>query len=51
MRIINATPEWANWLVIGGSWLVSFLHPIALLVTIVWGGLQIYGWIEKRQKK
>jgi len=49
-QVADATPGWANWLIIGGSWLVSFLQPLALLVTIVWGGLQIYGWIEKRMK-
>jgi hypothetical protein len=40
-----------NWLVIGGSWAVSFLQPLALLVTVIWGGLQIYSWIEKRRRK
>lgn len=49
-RIADSTPAWANWLIIGGSWLVSFLQPIALLVTIIWGSLQIYGWFEKRRR-
>lgn len=47
-QIADAVPNWANWAIIGGSWLVSFLQPLALFVTIVWGGLQIYLAIEKR---
>lgn len=47
-QIADATPGWANVLIIGGSWLVSLLQPLALLVTVVWGGLQIYLAVEKR---
>ena len=50
-QIADATPTWANWAIIGGSWAVSFLQPLALLVTVVWGCLQIYTWIERRRKK
>ena len=50
-QIADATPTWANWAIIGGSWAVSFLQPIALLVTIVWGCLQIYAFFEKRRKR
>ena len=50
-QIADATPSWANWAIIGGSWAVSFLQPLALLVTVVWGCLQIYTWIERRRKK
>lgn len=47
-HVAESTPGWANWAIIGVSWLVSFLQPLALLVTIAWGGLQIYLAIEKR---
>ncbi|HEY2931175.1 MAG TPA: hypothetical protein VGK99_05465 [Acidobacteriota bacterium] len=50
-QVADATPTWANWLIIGGSWAVSILQPLALLVTVAWGGLQIFSWWEKRRKK
>ena len=50
-QLADSTPSWANWAIIGGSWAVSFLQPLALLVTVVWGCLQIYTWIERRRKK
>ena len=49
--LADATPGWANWLIIGGSWAVSVLQPLALLVTVIWGGLQIYLAVEKRWRK
>lgn len=50
-HIVEATPTWANWALIGGPWLVAVLQPAALFVTVVWGGLQIYGWFEKRRQQ
>ena len=50
-QIAEATPSWANWALILGSWAVSILQPLALLVTVVWGGLQIYLAVEKRWRK
>jgi hypothetical protein len=47
-QVADNTPGWVNWLVIAGSWAVSFLQPLALFVTVVWGGLQIYLAVEKR---
>jgi hypothetical protein len=38
----------ANWFVILGSVVVGWLAPVASLVAIVWGGLQIYLAVEKR---
>lgn len=37
-----------NWFVIAGSAAASWLAPVASLVAIVWGGLQIYLACEKR---
>lgn len=45
---LNDAPGWLNWAIIGGGWVVSFLHPIALLVTIIWGTMQAITWVEKR---
>lgn len=42
MKFTDSVPNWANWVVIAGSWLVSFLQPLALFVTIAWCGLQAY---------
>lgn len=50
-QIADQTPGWVNWAVILGSWAVSILQPLALLVTVVWGGLQIFLAVEKRWKK
>jgi hypothetical protein len=44
----ETVPGWANVVIIGGSWLLSWLQPLALFITIVWGGLQIYLAIERR---
>ena len=50
-QLADQTPSWVNWAVILGSWAVSILQPLALLVTVVWGGLQIFLAVEKRWKK
>jgi len=47
-QLQEATPGWANWLVIVGGAAASWLAPVASLVAIVWGCLQIYGWIVNR---
>ena len=51
MQLVDNTPGWVNWIVIVGSAAASWLAPLASLVAIVWGCLQIYGWLEKRRKK
>ena len=30
--------------------IVQVLPPLAALMTIIWTGLQIYGWFEQRRK-
>jgi heme exporter protein D len=45
----DATPSWANWLIIGGSAAASWLAPVASLIAIVWGCLQIYSWFKKHK--
>lgn len=50
-QVADATPSWANWLIIGGSAAASWLAPLASLVAIIWGCLQIYSWFEKRRKR
>lgn len=42
------TPAWMNWLLIGGSAVASWVQPIAGVVAILWGCLQIYSWIVNR---
>src|SRR5689334_6243177 len=41
-------PSWLHWLGIVGTALLSWVQPLAGLVAIVWGSLQIYGWIINR---
>jgi hypothetical protein len=38
----------ANWFVLLSSVAIGWLAPVASLVAIVWGGLQIYLAVEKR---
>lgn len=40
-----------NWLGIVGTAALSWIQPLAGVVAIVWGCLQIYSWFEKRRKK
>lgn len=47
-QFVNETPAAVNASVMLGSLLLSFLQPIAVVVTIVWGCLQIHGYVEKR---
>ena len=47
-QFAEATPPWFNWVVVVGSAALSWLQPIAAIVAIVWGGLQIYLAVEKR---
>lgn len=50
-QLYDGTPGWVNWLVIVGGAVASWLQPIASVVAIVWGCLQIYGWFEKRLRR
>jgi hypothetical protein len=45
---IEAVPSWANWLVVVGSAALSWIQPVAGIVAILWGCLQIYLAVEKR---
>lgn len=46
--IQDATPSWVNWFGIIGTAVLSWVQPIAGLVAITWGLLQIYLAVEKR---
>lgn len=50
-QLVDQTPSWANWLTIVGSAALAWIQPIAGIVAIVWGLLQIYSWFEKRRKR
>jgi hypothetical protein len=43
-QIAQDTPTWANWIIIAGSAVLSWLSPLASLVAIIWGCIQIYTW-------
>ena len=49
--VADATPGWANWLIMISSVVAAWLAPLASFVAILWGGLQIYNWYEKRKYK
>lgn len=44
----EAVPSWANWLGIVGTAALAWIQPVAGVVAILWGGLQIYLAVEKR---
>jgi hypothetical protein len=45
-QAIETTPTWANWLMIAGTALLAWIQPIAGIVAIVWGCIQIYSWVR-----
>lgn len=47
-QAVDATPAPANWGIMIGSLVVSFLQPVAIVVTVAWGVLQIHGYVEKK---
>ena len=47
----DALPPWVNWTIIFGAAAASWLAPLASLIAIVYGGLQIYAWFEKRRNR
>jgi hypothetical protein len=49
-HVVDQTPGWVNWLGIVGTAALAWIQPIAGIVAIVWGCLQIYGWFEKRRR-
>ena len=51
VNLHEQTPAWANWVAIAGAAALSWLAPVASLVAIVWGCLQIYGWFEARKQR
>lgn len=48
LHTLGDLPTPAHCAVLLGSWALSILQPLALVITIAWGGLQIYLAIEKR---
>lgn len=50
VQVANSIPGWINWLGIVGTAALSWIQPVAGIVAIVWGSLQIYAWIEKRRQ-
>lgn len=50
-QLADVTPSWANWLTIAGSAALAWIQPIAGLVAIVWGCLQIWSWFERRKNR
>jgi hypothetical protein len=46
---INAAGNWLGIVGTAVATIAGWLPPIAALVSIVWGSLQIYSWFEKRK--
>ncbi len=50
-ELMDSAPAWAHWIGIVGTAALSWIQPLAGVVAILWGCLQIYGWFEKRSNK
>jgi len=50
-NFLDNIPSWMNWVAIVGTAALAWIQPVAGIVAIVWGCLQIYGWVEKRLEK
>jgi heme exporter protein D len=50
-NVAETTPRWVDFIIIGGSAALSWLAPVASLVAIVWGCIQIFDWFEKRRRE
>jgi hypothetical protein len=37
-----------NWLIVAGSAALAWIQPVAGIIAIALGGLQIYGWIVNK---
>lgn len=44
-------PNWVNWVVVVGGAALSWIQPIAGLVAITWGGLQIWAFVRNKKWK
>jgi hypothetical protein len=47
-QLVDVTPAPVSWSVMLGSLVMSVLQPLAIGITLMWGCLQIHGWVEKR---
>lgn len=45
--IVDATPTPVSLTVMIGSLAMSILQPLAVFVTLVWGSLQIHGYVKR----
>lgn len=43
----QSAPAPVNYTVMFGSLLVSFLQPVAVVITIAWGCLQVHGYVKR----
>lgn len=50
-QVADSAPGWLQWVGIVGTAALSWIQPIAGVVAIVWGLLQIYSWCEKRWRR
>lgn len=48
-HLVDSSPPWANWLIIVGGAVTSWLVPVASFVATVWGLMQMYSWIVNKQ--
>lgn len=46
---ITETPGWVSWTILGSSWVAALLQPLAIIVTITYGALQIYFLLKKHR--
>lgn len=47
-QLIDA-PSWVNWSIVVGGAALSWVQPIAGVIAIIWGILQIYSWFRNKK--
>lgn len=47
VEAVQSAPQPVNLGVMLGSLAISFLQPIAIIVTVLWGCLQIHGYVKR----
>jgi hypothetical protein len=43
----QSAPQPVNLTIMLGSLIISFLQPVAIIITVLWGCLQIHGYVKR----
>ena len=51
VEAVQSAPQPINLTVMFGSLLVSVFQPFAIIITVIWGCLQIHGYVKREFKR